>query len=69
MIRYSPTWNPEHSRQMMDRIDRSGQKHPVFVDTLVAVNTVDEVVMAAHGAKVKTQRELLNYMKMARRKR
>jgi len=69
LIRFGPTWNLEHHGQMIDRLYRMGQKRPVIIHTIVAQNTIDETVIAALGAKAKTQQELLDYLKVRRRKK
>ena len=67
MIRFGPTWNLEHHAQMIDRLHRMGQTKPVFVHTLVAEHTVDEIVVKAIAGKARTQQELLDYLKKSRR--
>jgi len=69
MIRFGPTWNLEHHGQMIDRLYRMGQTQPVIVHTIVAKDTIDEVVVAALKAKAKTQQELLDYLKAGRRRK
>ncbi len=69
MIRFGPTWNLEHHGQMIDRLYRMGQERPVIVHTIVAQDTIDETIVAALASKAKTQQDLLNYLKVRRRKR
>ena len=69
LIRLGPTWNLEHHGQMIDRLYRMGQERPVIIHTIVAQGTIDETVIGALAAKAKTQQELLDYLKVRRRKK
>ena len=68
MIRFGPTWNLEHHGQMIDRLYRMGQERPVIVHTIIALDTIDETIVHALAGKAKTQQDLLDYLKVRRRK-
>lgn len=68
VVFFAPTWNLEHYEQAMDRIYRKGQRRKVFVHTLVVKDTIEEAVMAALGAKDRTQRKLLERIRARRRR-
>lgn len=59
---FGPTWDLEHHIQAVDRLHRQGQKRRVFVDTLVAEDTIEEVVLRALAGKARTQAELLAHL-------
>lgn len=63
VIWHSLTWDLENYEQLVRRIWRQGQKERVVVHHLVARGTVDEAMMAALGAKDRTQRALLGALK------
>lgn len=44
MVHFAPTWSRDGWLQLSGRLDRTGQKHPVEVTTLMANGTIDEVV-------------------------
>lgn len=69
IIRHSIGWDLDEDQQLTDRVWRQGQKFPVVKHTIVAKNTVDEVVIAALKKKDKTQRGLLDALKEYGRKR
>jgi SNF2 family DNA or RNA helicase len=56
-------WSLEQYQQANDRLHRMGQTEPVIVHHLVAVDTLDERVMAALTDKDATQRGLLDALK------
>lgn len=61
---FSQTWDLELLEQLIKRVLRQGSKHThVFVHKIVAVGTVDEVILKAQGAKHKTQKALLDALK------
>lgn len=66
---FGPTWNLEHHIQAIGRLYRQGQKQSVFVDTLVAKGTIDELILRMQQGKAKTQRDLLEGLKAWRKKR
>jgi SNF2 family DNA or RNA helicase len=57
------TWNLEIKEQLDRRLYRQGQKERVVVHSIVARDTVDEVVMKAVAKKDKTQQALLNALR------
>ena len=63
IIWFGPTWNLEHKLQMDARLDRQGQKEIVLVHTIVAENTVDELIVDSQNDKSLTQTSLLRKLK------
>lgn len=59
LIWYSPTWSNELKQQMDTRLYRSGQSEHVFVHTLVANGTIDEVVIAKLAARQDCQQAII----------
>ena len=53
VIFHSLTWNWEDYDQMIRRVWRQGQKHPVFVYHVAARGTVDELILSVLAAKGK----------------
>jgi len=52
------TWNLEHYDQSIARINRQGQKNPVFVYHIIARDTLDERVLSVLKAKDRTQQSV-----------
>lgn len=63
IVWYGLTWSLEQYMQLIGRLDRQGQKHPVIVHHLLASGTVDEAVKKALDAKETSQKNLLTYLK------
>ena len=68
MVFFSHNWSLEHHDQIIERIGpvrqmQAGNNRPVFVHYLVAVDTIDEVVIARHASKRSVQDVLLEAMK------
>lgn len=61
-------WSLELYLQLIGRLARQGQKHPVFVHLLTAVGTLDEVVHQALSAKEDAQEVLFTILKRLIRK-
>jgi SNF2 family DNA or RNA helicase len=59
VIRMGLTWDLEVDEQFIRRVWRQGQKERVVVHSVVAKNTVDEVIMSMLRKKDKTQKALL----------
>lgn len=57
------TWNLEDREQFIARVWRQGQKEPVVVHSIVARDTVDEIIMKALAKKDKGQKALLSALK------
>ncbi len=51
VIHLDPWWNPAVEDQASDRAHRLGQKRPVTIYRLVAVNTVEELMLSLHERK------------------
>lgn len=51
VIQLDPWWNPAVEDQASDRAHRLGQNHPVTVYRLVAMNTVEELMLGLHARK------------------
>jgi hypothetical protein len=60
---YGLTWNLEHYDQLIRRLWRQGQARRVTVHRLVVRDSIDEAVLAALGAKARTQRHLLDALR------
>ena len=56
IIWFGITWNLEHYDQSIARINRQGQKNPVFVYHILARDTLDEKVLGALRGKDRTQK-------------
>lgn len=63
VIWHSLTWDLELYEQFIRRVWRQGQKERVVVHHLIAMGTVDEVIMKVLQGKDKTQRHLLDALK------
>jgi len=61
---FTLTWNLEEYDQLNRRVYRQGQQHTVVIHHIIADGTIDEVVYAALVAKDKTQRNLLDALKL-----
>ena len=59
VILHSLTYNYEHYDQLIRRVWRQGRRGRVFVDRIVARDTVDEAIVGALGSKARTQGALL----------
>jgi SNF2 family DNA or RNA helicase len=71
IVFFSQDWNLEYHDQILERIGpmrqyQEGKDCGVFIDYIVARNTIDEVVMARREGKGKVQDLLLDYMKRKR---
>lgn len=69
VIWHSLTYDLENYEQLVRRVWRQGQKERVVVHHIVAVDTVDEVIMRAIHSKDRTQRALLDALKAYARQR
>src|SRR5690606_2575615 len=68
IIWFSPTWDFELYDQFNRRIRRQGSKADrIFVHHILARDTVDEAVMRALRSKRRTQKALLEALKIRRR--
>lgn len=68
IVFFAQDWNLEFHDQILERIGpmrqyQEGKDRGVFVDYIVARNTVDEVVMARREGKGSVQQILMDYMK------
>jgi hypothetical protein len=63
VIWYGLTWDLENYEQLIRRVWRQGQQHPVFVHHIIAKGTIDEHVLRRLQAKDKVQQSLLNALK------
>ena len=62
LVLFSQMYDLGHYNQIIGRLERTGQKHHVFVHHIVARGTVDEVMIAKLHDKTKTQKHLLDYL-------
>jgi len=62
IVWYGMNWSLELYEQMNARLDRQGQKHPVRITHILNKGTMDEIVMEAIKAKVKTQEQLISFI-------
>lgn len=60
MVFYSIDYSAEDNYQCVKRIDRAGQKHPMFVYYLLCSKSIDQVVYKAILEKNKKQEQLLS---------
>ena len=72
IVFFSQDWNLEYADQILERIGpmrqyQEGRRDGVFIDYIVAANTVDEVVMARRSGKATVQNLLMDYMKRKKR--
>ena len=63
MLIYSGSFSLEQMMQIRGRIDRTGQKHTPIFHTLLAVDTVDELLVQVLEDKAKTQSDVLKLVK------
>lgn len=68
IVFFSQDWNLEYHDQILERIGpmrqyQEGRTDGVFVDYIVARDTVDEVVIARRAGKTSVQQTLMDYMK------
>ena len=68
IVFFAQDWNLEYHDQILERIGpmrqlQAGSDRGVFVDYIVARNTIDEVVMARRAGKGSVQQILMDYMK------
>jgi len=68
IVFFSQDWNLEYHDQILERIGpmrqyQEGRRDGVFIDYIVASDTVDEVVMARREGKGDVQSLLMDYMK------
>lgn len=59
IVMHSLSWNWEHTEQFVRRVWRQGRRGRVFVDRIVARDTVDEAMILALRRKARTQGALL----------
>jgi SNF2 family DNA or RNA helicase len=57
------TWNLEEYDQLIRRIWRQGQKHPVVAHHIIARKTIDQAVLTALQDKDRKQSRLLKRIK------
>ena len=60
---YSQTWSLEMHDQLVARLNRQGQKHPVIVHYLLANHTVDLAIYDAIRLKSRNQTQLLDALR------
>lgn len=63
VIRHSLVWDLEADAQFIQRVWRQGQKEKVTVHSIVAKDTIDEVIMSVLKGKDRTQKALLDALK------
>ena len=63
VIWYGLTWDLENYEQLIRRVWRQGQEHPVFVHHIIARNTIDEHILKRLVQKDKAQQSFLNSLK------
>ena len=63
MIWYSPVWSRDLWEQTNARIWRRGQEKPVTIYSLIATDTVDELVVQRVDDKAEHQRNLIKHLK------
>ena len=59
MIFYSISYSAEEEYQCTRRIERAGQKHPMFIYYLLSPDSIDEVMYRVVREKIKNQDELI----------
>lgn len=69
MIWFGLTFSWEEFIQTNRRIDRSGQKHPVIIHLIIALQTVDILLRKVLKAKENNEANLFDYLKEYRRAR
>lgn len=60
MIFYSVSYSAEDNYQCVKRIERAGQKHPMFVYYLLCADSIDETMFEVLELKEMNQRELID---------
>lgn len=68
IILYDIPWSLENYLQLIGRLARQGQKHPVLVRLLLAKGTIDEIVYKALNSKTASQDNLFNTLRRMIRK-
>lgn len=64
LIFHSLIWNWEYYFQLIKRLQRQGSKHKhIFVDHIIAENTIDEIMYSVLVMKGRTERSLLSALK------
>jgi hypothetical protein len=68
IVFFAQDWNFEYYEQILERIGpmrqlQEGKTCGVFIDLIVARDTLDEVVIARRAGKDSVQQILMNYMK------
>lgn len=63
MVWFDPIWNLELYQQTVARLHRQGQQNPVVMHTIVAADTVDEMILKALEIKGDNQEALLQMIK------
>ena len=63
LVMFDLVWSLELYLQLIGRLARQGQKHPVLVQILTAVGTLDEAVCLALSAKEASQENLFRLLK------
>ena len=68
IVFFAQDWNLEYHDQILERIGpmrqyQEGKTCGVFIDYIVARNTIDEVVIARRAGKASVQQVLMDYMK------
>lgn len=63
LVMFDLVWSLELYLQLIGRLARQGQKHPVLVQILTAVGTLDEAVLAALNNKEATQENLFKLLR------
>lgn len=71
IVFFSQDWNLEYHDQILERVGpmrqyQEGRRDGVFIDYIVARDTVDEVVMARREGKGEVQKLLMDYAKRKR---
>lgn len=61
MIMTCPLYSGEDYIQVIKRLDRGGQTHPVIINVLKTVGTVDEAIENKLNKKIDTQAQFLKY--------
>jgi SNF2 family DNA or RNA helicase len=59
VIHLDPWWNPAVEDQATDRAHRIGQTRPVTIVRLVTGGTIEDKVLALHGAKRKLYEDVI----------
>lgn len=59
VIRIDRSWNPALNRQVVDRVDRTGQTRDAYLTDIIAKDTVDELVVMPNLANKDAMRAML----------